>query len=101
MAMLPLLGFHLGRDGLQRWVVEPARCAPVVTRTQRLEQAHRRAGQERVAPCIAVRGLPGGVIKGRLVAATSQVAVLFDPLSGTVWRVPVGEATHEPVASLD
>lgn len=29
------------------------------------------------------------------------VAVLSDPSSGTVWRVPVGEATLEPVASLD
>jgi hypothetical protein len=101
MAILPLLGLHLGRDALQRWIVEPARCAPVVTRTQRLEQEHRRSDRERVAPCVAVRGLPGGVIKGRLVVATSQIAVLFDPSSGKVWRVPVGEATLEPVASLD
>jgi hypothetical protein len=101
MAMLPLLGLHLGRDALQRWVVEPARCAPQVTREQRLQPEHRRLGQEPVALCVAVRGLPGGVIKGRLVAATAHVAVLFDPSSGTVWRVPVSGATLEPVASLD
>lgn len=101
LSALPLLGHSLGVEVLQRWVVDPSRCAAVVPRTQRLETGPRYAGRERVARCVAVHGLPGGVVKGRLVAATSHVAVLFDPKSGAVWRVPVSGATVEPVATLD
>lgn len=101
MSVLPLLGHSLGRDAMQHWVVEPSRCAAVVSRVQRLDVEPQPALRERVARCVAVHGLPGGVVKGRLVAATSHVAVLFDPRSGAVWRVPVGGATVEPVASLD
>lgn len=101
MSLLPLLGHGVGRDALQRWVVEPSRCAGVVSRAQRLEPVSAPARHEPVAACVAVRGLPGGTVKGRLVAATAHVAVLFDPQSGAVWRLPVSGATVEPVASLD
>lgn len=101
MSVLPVLGHSLGNDALQRWVVEPQHCAPVASRSQRLAGAVAGSSHNLAARCVAVHGLPGGVVRGRLVAATSQAAVLFDPRSGAVWRVPVSEAVVEPVASLD
>lgn len=101
MSLLPMLGHKIGTDAMQRWVVEPQRCAPLVSRDQRLELARTGGRREAMARCVAVRAGAGIVAKGRLVAATAQVAVLFDPRTGAVWRVPVGDATVEPVAALD
>lgn len=104
MSLLPIIGLGLGKDVLQSWVVEPARCATPASRMQRLDrspQGSQRSAREPVALCVAVRGPQGAVARGRLVAATAHVAVLFDPRTGAVWRIPVSGATVEPVASLD
>lgn len=109
--LLPLIGYVAGHAHLQRWVVAPEICASVASRTQRMEAVTRHnTSSEKpqsdkmpdAASCVRVlrKDAPEGAEQGRVVVATSQWLVLFDPHSGAVWRVPVKEARVDVVATL-
>lgn len=109
--LLPLIGYAAGHAHLQRWVVAPEICASVASRTQRMEAVTRHnTSSEKLqsdkkpdpASCVRVlrKDAPEGAEQGRVVVATSQWLVLFDPHTGAVWRVPVKEARVDVVATL-
>ena len=106
VAGVPLLGYEAGVRSLQQWVVEPEVCLQPRSRGQRMAQqpgASQAAGPGiRGVSCVAIRekGHPEAV-QGRLVVATAQWAVLFDPDSGGVKRVAVQNAEIVPLGSLD
>lgn len=110
VAAVPLLGYEAGNRSLQQWVVEPEVCLQPRSRDQRMGQG--RVARAKASPpeapkikgvaCLAIR--ENGrqeVVQGRLVVATAQWAVLFDPTSGSVKRVAVQNAEIVPMASLD
>ena len=108
---LPLMGYAAGHAHLQRWVVAPEVCAPMASRMQRMEAMGRHSASSEppqavkkpeVANCVRVlrKDTPEGAEQGRVVVATSQWLVLFEPHTGAVWRVPVKEARVDVVATL-
>jgi hypothetical protein len=105
VAFVPLVGYTLGIESLQALVVDPEGCVGPRTREERmlprLEPSSRTAANNRGAVCVTIleQGTKAAV-QGRLVVATAKWAVLFDPASGLVRRVPVQNAEITPVASL-
>lgn len=110
-SLLPLIGYAAGQAHLQRWVVAPEICTPVASRMQRMGvvTSHNTSPEDPqsgkksdMASCVRVlrKDAPEGAEQGRIVVATSQWLVLFDPHTGAVWRVPVKEARVDVVATL-
>lgn len=105
VSFVPLVGYTLGVLSLQTLVVEPVVCVGPRTRDQRLvprlEPSSRTGVNNHGAACVAILEQGAKVaVHGRLVVATAKWAVLFDPVSGLVRRVPVQNAEITPVASL-
>lgn len=105
VSFVPLVGYTLGVQSLQALVVDPEVCAGRRTRGERmvprLEPSSRTAANNKGAACVAILEQGAKVaVQGRLVVATAKWAVLFDPASGLVRRVPVQNAEITPVTSL-
>lgn len=112
LAAVPLLGFATGKLSLHEWVIEPEICIEPQSRALRLKQAQRGQDQERDrsskerkpvpgATCVQVR--PEGTEEprqGRLVVSTAHWAVLFDPESGSVWRMSLDKSQVVPLPCL-
>lgn len=100
----PLIGYVVGQSALNQWVVKPEQCIPTRSRDQRLlDMLPKPKGQQSVlgAACICIEKDGKEVARGRLVLATENWALLFDPVSGQTRRVPVSDAVIIPVDSLD
>jgi hypothetical protein len=86
VSMAPLLGVTAGKSYIKKYVLAPRYCigAPLAT-----------AAKEDRATCLTIRTKELGTFSGRLVFATSSVAVLYnpaDPNGVRVRRVPISEA---------
>lgn len=103
--LLPFVGWMVGQSTLKQWVVEPAECVEVRSRDQRLVDQLPLQKNARVAAgavCVCLQEKDGKEIaRGRLVVSTSEAVILFDPLTGRVERIPVGDLTIRAVESLD
>lgn len=103
--LLPFFGWMVGQSALKEWVVEPLECVSVRSRDRRLvDHLPRPKGARDVpgAECICLQERDGKEIaRGRLVVSTSEAVILFDPLTGRVERIPVGDLTIRAVESLD
>jgi hypothetical protein len=108
ISIVPIFGMQLGGQYLHKFVVSPTACAPLQPRSALLQartQAREKKAATAAAPvtatatatCVTVYRDDKQVASGRLVVATSSAVILFEPVSGTVHRVPIGDATVLPV----
>lgn len=102
-SLLPGIGYEIGRSSLQQWVVEPLECVSVRSRDQRLVESLRLPeGTRNVAgvECVCLEKDGKEIARGRLVASTADAVILFDPMSGVVQRIPVGDAQVRAIQTL-
>lgn len=102
-SLLPWIGYEVGKSSLQQWVVEPAECVSVRSRAQRLVESLRLPeGTRNVAgvECVCLEKDGKEIAHGRLVASTAEAVILFDPLTGVVQRIPVGDAQVRAIQTL-
>lgn len=106
ISIVPIFGMQLGGQYLHKYVVSPTACAPPQSRSALLQaRTHAREKKAAAAPapvtatatCVTVYRDDKQVASGRLVVATSSAVILFEPVSGAVHRVPIGDATVLPV----
>jgi hypothetical protein len=104
IAIVPMLGMPLGQNYFQKFVVAPTNCVPVRTRDTLMKTWS--APQVKNDPalsasnCVTLFKDGESVASGRVIVATSNAIVLFDPASGDVRRVPIGELTVLPINSV-
>lgn len=102
-SLLPWIGYEVGKSSLLQWVVEPAECVSVRSRDQRLVESLRPPeGTRNVAgvECVCLEKDGKEIARGRLVASTAEAVILFDPLTGVVQRIPVGNAQVRAIQTL-
>ena len=103
ISIIPMLGMKLGQHYLREFVVTPMACVPVVSRQAMLQAS---SSPKKTVPtlpaanCVTLLKDGAPVASGRVVVSTSTAIVLFEPDSGSVRRVPVGELTVMPTGAL-
>ena len=103
ISIIPVLGLKLGQHYLREFVVTPLACVPVVPRQAMLQapsSLKKTAPTLPAANCVTLLKDGTPVASGRVVVSTSTAIVLFEPDSGSVRRVPVGELTVLPTGTL-
>lgn len=104
VAVAPVLGMTAGESYIREWVVEPAICVPTASRENRMKLNSRSpTGSKgpKAATCVIVLKDGRELGRGRVVFMTTKSAVLYDPASGAVNRVPISTNVVQVVASLD
>lgn len=91
LSMLPLLGMSSAGLYLDKYVIMPEHCAPLRSRANLMKPGVDKKPQP-YAVCVSVENPRLAPAVGRLVFATSSAVVLFDPIKGTVTRVPAKDA---------
>lgn len=104
ISIVPIFGSHLGAQHFLKFVITPSTCEPVRS-SAALRQALStpRKKTETAAPtanCVALFKDGIRVATGRVVVSTPVAIVLFEPVSGSTWRVPIGELAVLPVDSV-
>ena len=97
----PYIGLMVGTSALQEWVIKPEVCISIRNRDQHLLPMPPDTPSVAGAQCVCIKKDGKELARGRLVVSTSQAAILFDPVSGSVQRVPVDGATIHATSSLD
>lgn len=92
-------GLQAGHVHIQKFVIEPKSCRPLRTQEQRLQKNN--GNIPTYADCVAVSSDRRNLGRGRLVFATATSLLLFDPKSGTAWRVPTKDVVVETIDTLD
>ncbi len=103
-SLLPWVGYAVGQSALQQWVVAPAECVEVRSRDRRLvDQLPLPAGARAAsgAECVCLEKDGKEIARGRLVVSTSEAVILFDPPTGRVQRIAIGDLTVRALSSLD
>ncbi|WP_308922887.1 hypothetical protein [Janthinobacterium sp. J1-1] len=104
ISIVPIFGSQLGTLYFLKFVITPTTCEPVRSSTalQPLLSAPRKKNAPTVstANCVALFKDKTRVAIGRVVVSTPAAIVLFEPVSGSTWRVPIGELTILPVAHV-
>ena len=101
MSFFPMFGMELGNYYFRKYVLNPTACEPVQSRAARLQRlpAPRKKNVPTVAiaNCVSLLKDEMLVASGRVVVSTPTAIVLFEPVSGAVRRVPIGELTVLPI----
>ncbi|QNA88136.1 hypothetical protein G4G28_05855 [Massilia sp. Dwa41.01b] len=100
ISIVPMFGMQLGSHYLQKFVVAPDFCEPVKSRTMLLQTWSKPRKKDApaitTATCVAVFNNDAQVASGRLVVSTATAIILFEPNSGLIRRIPIGEVTVVP-----
>lgn len=100
LAVVPVIGMEAGKAHIDDWVIRPSICVPIATRDERLQVRPQKSSGELAANCVAVVRANGSEVRGRVVFATFNALVLYDPANGTVRRVLTSDGTVEVVDHL-
>lgn len=105
LALVPSIGLTVGKTYLDDWVIRPTVCMPVLNREALIARKSTKpgpVGSPKVygANCIAIVRAREEVDRGRVIFATPNAVVLFDPRTGDVRRVSVDGATIKVVGEL-
>lgn len=105
LSIVPMFGHLAGLGHIDDWVIAPPICTPVQSNELRLEEKppqSKTAGNERVraASCIAIKKDDGKEYRGRVVFATFDAVVLYEPKTGTVRRISTDNAAIEVIGTL-
>jgi hypothetical protein len=103
ISVVPMFGMQLGEHYFRKFVVTPTTCEPVTSQAMRLKAwstPQKEKAAAATANCVALYKDETQVASGRVVVSTSSAIVLFDPTSGAVRRVPIGELTVQPIGAI-
>lgn len=96
-----IMGMAAGERHIKQYVIGPDSCTPLRSKEQHLAIKKRQAGKlVDYAKCVTVSTYRGIHESGRVVFATSSAIVLFNPITGSVRRVPIKDAIIEVVDKL-
>ena len=101
ISSVPMLGMQLGTLYFRKFVISPATCEPVRAHAALLQMLS--APRKKTVPvistanCVALFKDETRVAIGRVVVSTPAAIVLFEPVSGSARRVPIGELTVQVV----
>jgi hypothetical protein len=95
MAVVPMIGMAAGEAHFVSWVLGPTQCHPSMTLQEHRAMAKFSSGGLAVVPCVSIRRSGDATLRGRVLLATSNAILLFDPVTGSVQRVPVDGAVVE------
>ncbi|WP_143745623.1 hypothetical protein [Massilia sp. KIM] len=103
----PFIGYAAGNLHIARYVVGPAQCEQIQTRSVRLKNANDGTNDQKTsknptyhASCVVVRNERNLYEQGRVVLSTTTAIFLYDPISGRTVRVPLKDAVIESVDKL-
>lgn len=104
LALIPQVGLTVGQAHIDDWVIRPTVCMGLKTRDARMDKT---ATEPKVgapviygANCIAIVRGKEEVDRGRVVFATPNAIILYDPRTGDVRRVSVDGATVKVIGEL-
>ncbi len=104
LSIIPIAGIQAGSAHIDDWVVGPTICAPLMARDTRLQPrpASKQGENSKVkaTTCVSVKKAEGPEHRGRVVFATFNAVVLYDPATGSVRRVATDGASIEVVDKL-
>lgn len=104
LALIPQVGHTVGKVHIDDWVIRPTICIGLKARDARMDKTVRtpKPGAPVIygANCIAI--VRGGeeVDRGRVVFATPNAVILYDPGTGDVRRVSTDGATVKVIGEL-
>ena len=101
ISIVPIFGIQLGTLYFRKFVISPATCEPVRAHAALLQvlstPRKKNVPVISTANCVALFKDATRVAIGRVVVSTPSAIVLFEPLSGSTQRVPIGELTVQVV----
>ncbi|MGK6308600.1 hypothetical protein [Variovorax sp. DT-64] len=104
LSILPIAGLEAGTGHIDKWVIGPEICVPVRSRDTRLQVQPQQQTDEskkpKAATCVTVKKTGGEEHRGRVVFATFNAVVLYDPGAGSVWRVSTDGASVEVIDTV-
>jgi hypothetical protein len=104
LSIIPIAGLEAGTAHIDDWVIGPAICTPLKPREARLQaQLAVEKGMSvkvRATTCVTVKKTSGSEYRGRVVFATFNAVVLYDPEAGSVRRVSTEDASIEVIDRL-
>jgi hypothetical protein len=104
LALIPQVGLAVGKVHIDDWVIRPTVCMGLKTRDARMDKTVTRPkiGAPVIygANCIAIVRGKEEVDRGRVVFATPNAVILYDPRTGDVRRVSVDGATVKVIGEL-
>lgn len=105
LSIIPIAGLNAGTGHIRDWVVGPEICMPVRKRETRMQiqppqQTDVSKAKSKAATCVAVKKEEGKEHRGRVVFATFNAVVLYDPGTGSVRRVSTDGASIEVIDEL-
>lgn len=105
LALIPSVGLTVGKTHLDDWVIRPTVCVQVLNREALMERKAAKPApiggpRTYAANCIAVIRSKEEVDRGRVIFATSNAVMLFDPRTGEVRRVSIDGATIKVVGAI-
>jgi hypothetical protein len=104
LALVPQVGLTVGKAHIDDWVIRPTVCMGLKTRDARMDKAVTKlnVGAPVIygANCIAIVRAKEEVDRGRVVFATPNAVILYNPRTGDVRRVSVDGATVKVISEL-
>ncbi|SDZ69499.1 hypothetical protein SAMN05518854_11283 [Variovorax sp. YR266] len=104
LSIIPIAGLQAGSTHIDDWVVGPTVCTPLIGRDARLQSkpvsAQRGGTKIKATTCVSVKKSEGQEHRGRVVFATFNAVVLYDPATGAVRRVSTDGASIEVIDKL-
>lgn len=105
LALIPSVGIAVGTTYIDDWVIRPTVCLPVLDRDALIIKraaGPASAGGPKVyaANCISIVRSKEELDRGRVIFATPNAVILFDPRTGDVRRVSIDGATIKVVGEL-
>lgn len=101
ISIVPIFGIQLGTLYFRKFVISPATCEPVRAHAALLQvlstPRKKNVPVISTANCVALFKDATRVAIGRVVVSTPAAIVLFEPVSGSTQRVPIGELTVQVV----
>jgi len=101
ISIVPIFGIQLGTLYFRKFVISPATCEPVRAHAALLQvlstPRKKNVPVISTANCVALFKDATRVAIGRVVVSTPSAIVLFEPVSGSTQRVPIGELTVQVV----
>jgi len=101
LSIVPIAGLQAGKAHIDDWVVGPSICAPLKSRDTRLQPPVKDGSPKvKVSTCVTVKKTSGTEYRGRVVFATFNAIVLYNPEVGSVRRVSTEDASIEVIDTL-
>lgn len=104
LALIPNVGLTVGKAHIDDWVIRPTVCIALETRDVRMDKAIKtsKLGTPAVygANCVAILRAKEELDRGRVVFATPNAVILYDPRTGDVRRVSTDGATVKVIGEL-